>query len=162
LLLLVQILQPKVIMEQKPSGKGSHLHFQVRKCIKVEKRNKKKTYLRNSEGFLYDDGFYEVVDYDNGYNGCIDPGLFYSDLFNVDLSYKDNGLDVERLQIFLKEYGTFTYPNVTGYYGEETRKAVYAFQIKEKVSNPLLLRLYKGRYCHEATRKRLNELLNNI
>lgn len=63
---------------QKKTGQGSHLHFQVRKCVKVDKREKGKKYLRSSRGYLRSDKqYYEVVEYSNGYNGCVDPNMFY-------------------------------------------------------------------------------------
>ena len=154
-----------ITREEKLAGStdGYHCHFQVRKCIRVTKRSKGKTYLRNSEGFLKRNNFYyEVVDYDLGYNGCVDPAPFLKDrphhVFSKNLTYKTTDLDVIKLQECLKDYGTFTYDETTSYYGIETKKAVLAFQLKEKLGNPITLAWYGGKYCHEATRKRLNEL----
>jgi murein DD-endopeptidase MepM/ murein hydrolase activator NlpD len=68
----------KVTPAQKKTGKGSHLHFQVRKCTRVKTRERGRTYLRNSKGYLKRNGFYyEVVDYDKGYSGCVNPSMFY-------------------------------------------------------------------------------------
>lgn len=65
-------------LAQREKGAGSHLHFQVRKCKRVKRRSGTKVYLRHSNGFLKRNGYYyEVVDYDNGVNGCVDPALFY-------------------------------------------------------------------------------------
>jgi murein DD-endopeptidase MepM/ murein hydrolase activator NlpD len=60
-------------------GKGSHLHGpQLRKCIKVKTRTRGKKYLKNAKGYFKRDGkYYEIVDYDNGYWGCIDPAPHY-------------------------------------------------------------------------------------
>lgn len=158
----------EVTKEERLEGShaGHHVHFQVRKCIRVEKRDKKKFYLKTSHGFLRRNGFYyEIVDYDNGYNGCVDPHPFQKKrpeyTFLVNLEFKTKHPDVKKLQECLTSYGTFTYPEITDYYGEETRKAVYAFQVAEKVASPLILRYYGGKFCHEATRKRLNELFAN-
>jgi murein DD-endopeptidase MepM/ murein hydrolase activator NlpD len=69
----------RVPLSEKDSGKGSHLHFQFRKCIRVKKTSQGKKYILTSRGKLKREGFYyEIVDYDNGYNGCIDPSPFYS------------------------------------------------------------------------------------
>lgn len=67
-----------VSKEEKATGKGSHLHFQARLCQLVKERDKKKTYLRNSKGYITKyRKYYEVIDYDNGFNGCIDPAIFF-------------------------------------------------------------------------------------
>ena len=43
------------------------------------------------------------------------------------------GEDVKSLQLFLKNKGFFTYPTLTGYFGEITKKAVIAFQSSQKI-----------------------------
>lgn len=157
-----------VTREEKLGGSqaGHHLHFQVRKLKRVSKRNSKNMYVRNSEGHLKRNGFfYEVVDYNNGYNGCIDPMPFLRPRplyqFTKNLSYKQVDLDVMKLQEVLKDYGTFTGDEITAFYGEETRKAVFAFQLAEKVASPIVLWANRGKFCHEATRRRLNELYSH-
>ena len=87
----------KVTKAQKKLGIGSHLHFQARKLVKVKKRDRKKKYLRDNNQYLKRDGYYyEVVNYDNGYNGCVDPALHYSlslkELFNLILILKRLGI----------------------------------------------------------------------
>jgi murein DD-endopeptidase MepM/ murein hydrolase activator NlpD len=58
---------------------GTHLHFQVRKCIKVSKTKSNKFYISDSNGLVkFDNKFIEIVDYQNGYNGCVDPKPFFS------------------------------------------------------------------------------------
>lgn len=156
--------------EEKLGGStaGFHTHFQTRKCIRVTKRDPKKHYLENSEGRLKrNDFYYEIVDYDNGYNGCVDPAPFLKDrpshIFLKNLKYKDTDLEVMNLQACLQDYGTFIYPELTTYYGEETRKAVLAFQVKEKVAPWYTVLLpNQGKYVYEATRKRLNELYGSL
>jgi len=119
-----------VTPEEKPTGKGTHLHFQVRKCIRVKKRTSGKQYIRNSEGFLKSGKlFYEVVDYENGYNGCVSPNLFYA----KELTLGSRGDEVVKLQQMLKDKGFFTYPTCTGYYGEITAKAVTDYQKANKL-----------------------------
>lgn len=139
-----------VTPEEKPSGKGSHLHFQIRKCIKVSKRSSKKKYIRNSEGYVKLDGqFIEIVDYDNGYNGCIDPTPFYAPPkpkiypFYRDLTLGDRGADVKELQKFLNEQG-FTLAqkgwgspgNETEYFGSLTKRALARFQQANGINPP--------------------------
>lgn len=160
-----------VTPEEKPSGKGSHLHFQVRKCIKVKKRSAKKQYLRNSEGFLKrGDYFFEVVDYTNGYNGCISPEQFYSPslspepqkhYFTKDLQVGDRGEEVKKLQDALKRLNVF--PNniqSTGYFGKITKSAVISFQnqFKDEILKPAGLTQGTG-YFGEHTRNFLNTLI---
>lgn len=127
----------QVTPEEKATGKGSHLHFQVRKLIRVPKRNKGKTYIRNSEGYVVRKGmYYEVFDYSNGFNGCISPDQFYSPTlpespvkpkFERDLMKGDRGVDVSNLQQLLKEKGFFKV-TPTGYFGSVTQKALSDFQ----------------------------------
>lgn len=157
-----------VTREEKLAGSraGFHVHFQVRKCVRVAARDKTKTYLENEYGLLKRNGFYyEVVDYNNGYNGCVDPLPFLKDrpmhTFLHNLTYKQTDLEVKNLQECLRDYGTFTYPELTTLFGEETRKAVYAFQLAEKVAPWYTLVFYQGKNVYEQTRKRLNELYAN-
>jgi len=154
-----------ITREEKLSGStaGHHLHFQVRKLLRVAKRSNKRMYIRNSEGLVKRNGFfYEVFDNNNGYNGCVDPMQFLDNrpryTFASNLKFGDRSLEVKHLQEVLKHYGTFIFPETTLNYGEETRKAVLAFQLAEKVASTTTLWWNRGKFCHEATRKRLNEL----
>lgn len=62
------------------SRAGSHLHFQVRLCKKVRNLSEHNHYLYDGFGLFVRDGyFYEIVDYNEGYNGCIDPEPFFKD-----------------------------------------------------------------------------------
>jgi murein DD-endopeptidase MepM/ murein hydrolase activator NlpD len=58
-----------------PKHPGTHLHYQLRKCLRVATPESGKYYLQDERGDLYHDsnGYYEIVNYDNGYHGCIDP-----------------------------------------------------------------------------------------
>ena len=150
-----------VTPDEKVTGKGSHLHFQVRKLKRVKKRGKGQ-YIRNSEGFLKRNGyFYEVVDFENGYNGCIDPSLFYGGFtFNTDLKQGDIGTDVFELQSALKKLGYFKIKE-SGYYGEVTVQAVKDFQKDYEKSILWTIGLKKPTgYFGPSTRKVLNEVLN--
>jgi len=67
-----------VTKEERLNGShaGAHLHGpQVRPCRRVKFTSQGKQYLSDGYG-LYRDGaanYYEVIDYENGFNGCIDP-----------------------------------------------------------------------------------------
>jgi murein DD-endopeptidase MepM/ murein hydrolase activator NlpD len=150
-----------VTPEEKATGKGSHLHFQVRKLKRVKKRKKGEQYVRSSEGYVKRGGyFYEVVDYTNGYNGCIDPSQFYAEdtiiqpKFARDLTIGSKGEDVVILQDFLKEKGFFplSVPS-TGYFGNITKTALIGFQKANKIEPAF-------GYFGVITRSKLNALLS--
>lgn len=72
-----------VTLEEKQAGShaGTHLHFQVRKLkkesVNIPMGNLK--YINDGQKQLVLNGFrYFVVDYENGYNGCIDPMPFFA------------------------------------------------------------------------------------
>ena len=127
---------------------GDHLHFELKPNIK------------NSMGVWYN------VFQDNGYYGSVNPEPYFNKLyaqqakrFDKNLEYGQSGSEVLRLQSILKEMGFFTYPLCTGFYGSETAKAVLAFQWKYKIINSWQYIFYGGRYFHEKTRNKLNNLL---
>ncbi len=68
------------------SHAGAHLHGpQVRPVKKVTKRSSKKQYLQDSKGVLKKDGFYfEVIDYNNGFNGCVSLAPFSTETLATD------------------------------------------------------------------------------
>lgn len=55
------------------SKKGAHCHFQVRRLEKIKIKTGRKLLEDGSGVFKKDGYYYEIVDYDNGHNGCIDP-----------------------------------------------------------------------------------------
>ncbi|HEY6019624.1 MAG TPA: hypothetical protein VIY48_06910 [Candidatus Paceibacterota bacterium] len=56
------------------SHAGSHLHFQLRKCLRVPVTKPDHQYIIDGNGLYQKNGcYYEVVDYANGYHGCLDP-----------------------------------------------------------------------------------------
>lgn len=130
----------KVTLEQKKGGSqmGEHLHWQFRLVKPVVLQDKKKAYLYSDTGILKKDGYlYEIVDYDNKFNGCVDPSPFvewksaYSVLKNIfndtpktitkTLRYGSTGEQVKALQKILgiKQDGIF---------GVQTDRAVRNFQ----------------------------------
>lgn len=68
---------------QKRAGshQGAHIHLQVRVVVKEALStpvDSTKHYVNNGSGTLELDGFrYSVPEWDNGYNGCVDPSMFY-------------------------------------------------------------------------------------
>lgn len=60
------------------SRAGAHLHGpQVRPVKRVSEVSSNKQYLYDGSGLFQKDGFYyEIVDYGNGYNGCVNPFPF--------------------------------------------------------------------------------------
>lgn len=75
---------PVTVEERKNGSKaGTHLHFQVRECTKVTTTYTDKQYLIDANGALYKDaqGFYYLIpNFDNGFNGCIDPKRLYNNV----------------------------------------------------------------------------------
>jgi murein DD-endopeptidase MepM/ murein hydrolase activator NlpD len=73
----------EVTAAQKSAGShlGSHLHFQVRVLNKVPADQPNVAgihYLNDGVGELILNGFkYQIQNYDNGENGCVDPAIFF-------------------------------------------------------------------------------------
>jgi len=112
-----------------PSHPGAHLHFQVRKLVKIPKASSgfKSYLLRDANGVLERDGcYYQVHDYNNGYNGCVDPMPFFLGRFsfNRDMGYGQQSEDVLELQ---KRLGV-DYSTAPGYFGFRTMLAVLKYQ----------------------------------
>lgn len=115
------------------SQAGKHLHFQVRKCIKVSDTITGKQYLQDANGYVKSkEGlYYEVVDYYAGYNGCIDPAPFFTETkykFTRDLSFGSFGQDVVELQKRLGINPTFPI------FGPKTRTKLVEYQIAHGIS----------------------------
>lgn len=74
----------EVTLAEKLAGNhgGSHLHFQVRKMKKVaiaDATDPTAHYAMDGNGILSLNGYYyQVPEYDNGYNGCVDPAQFFT------------------------------------------------------------------------------------
>lgn len=147
----------QVTKEQKETGLGSHLHFQVRELKIVKSKTKGKKYIRNSEGDLkIFDHYFEVIDPDNGYAGCIDPSQFYEGAVKA-CKLGDNNDNVKLLQQKLSKMGFFTV-EPTGYYGNITRKAVFDFQLKYVPLTWYERTVLIGMYFGEKSVKAINAL----
>jgi hypothetical protein len=79
--------------------------------------------------------------------------------FSVNLKMGSRGTEVEYLQKALKQLGYFTLGYTTQYYGDYTRKAVFAFQLAEKVDTPEELAKLNGEYFGPRSRATMNALL---
>lgn len=113
--------------KQAGSHAGAHLHYQVRQCVQVPQNTVQKPgeyYLNNGVGGLVLNGFkYRVLDWNNGFNGCVNPMQFFlpGHQFAHDLYQGTTGAEVVQLQ---QRLGVIT----TGYFGALTFKAVKAYQ----------------------------------
>lgn len=132
----------RVSKEKKDAGShaGAHLHFQVRKCVRSQMTEADKRYINDASGILdYHGSWLEIVDYNNGYNGCIDPSSFFEKIFffsknlwmgmkNADVKELQKRLNVEQTGFFgvltfgavRKFQGQYHLPT-TGFVGELTR-----------------------------------------
>jgi len=129
---------------------GDHLHFGLKPVAKNEPNNTWGNILQN-----------------NGYQGSIDPSPYFNGkyaedlhkfIFNKDIELGDSNEDVKQLQRKLRFLGYFTYPKDTGYYGENTRNAVYKFQLDNVKLGWIAKNIYRGLYCHKITREALNKI----
>lgn len=68
----------------KGSKAGAHVHYQVRLLEKVAKKTGRQL-IYDGNGVLKRKGFYyEVPNYNNGYNGCVDPTPFWNGYYAGD------------------------------------------------------------------------------
>jgi hypothetical protein len=129
---------------------GHHRHYQKRPVIKTKTLNGQA--LSTAQGTYRDEdgNYYQVYDYKNGFNGCVDWTL---PLFNRDLSYVQGnqmtGYDVYLLQkVLVLEVG-FDPADCIGTFGPKTKLAVEALQKKHNIA-PV------AGYCGALTRGYLN------
>lgn len=124
----------KVTREMKLAGStaGTHLHFQVRLILPVEKKNSKAYYINN--GGKIQGKYFEIPLYKNGIKGCINPLSMFSGKYPKEkvlkvertLRYGDRGEDVKILQKSLNI-------KADGVFGTQTLKAVKDFQKANKL-----------------------------
>lgn len=80
--------------------------------------------------------------------------------FMLAMEFGQRSTEIARLQDYMKAKGYFPSSiESTGYYGNITALAVYNFQVAFKVASPAVLNKHKGKYCHAATLKGIN---NNL
>lgn len=69
-------------MQAAGDTRGNHLHTQYRPVRKVKKITKGMHYLNLLSGKRYKDEngyYYEIVNYDNGFNGCVNPMNYHTE-----------------------------------------------------------------------------------
>lgn|SRR3990167_6447872 len=122
---------------------NSHLHFGIKPIAQGEKEWE-----------------WNNLEQKNGFNGAIDPEpyLYFKERFNDVMKYGMSNVDIARLQFKLQELGFFTYPKITGFYGEITRRAVLAFQKAYRVASLLELEWVNGERVGLKTLAKLNNL----
>jgi murein DD-endopeptidase MepM/ murein hydrolase activator NlpD len=137
----------EVTREEKEKGSiaGSHLHLQLRMIAPTETKVKSATHLKDEKGYFKRDGLYFVVlNYSNGFVGCIDlePFMVYESAVATivdkilspfikesimrNLRYGNRGEDVKTLQKLLAIQSD-------GIFGKQTDSAVREFQRKSKL-----------------------------
>lgn len=95
------------------------------------------------------------------YNEMPTPEPGFSHNFQVNLSLNQSGEEVIALQKALKIDGEFPMAvPATGFYGDVTRRAVLAFQLKYKVDTVTELNRLAGKTVGPKTRAQLNLLFN--
>ena len=128
---------------------GTHLHFGIKPIAQGEQEWQ-----------------YDNVAQSNGYNGAIDPMPYLTgynmdnrDVFRNVMKQGQRSGDIIRLQNILKELGYFPREiESTGYYGNETRKAVFQFQFDHKVASILEIYALRGTQAGPKTLLKLNNL----
>ena len=119
-------IQITLEMQRRGDQRGTHTHWQKRPYKKVLKRDPSKSYLTSQSDMNWgspfyqdkDGYFYEIWNYDNGYNGCVD---LFKPIFQRDLFVGRSGYDVACLQRFL-------HVEATGYFGMFTMVTLRAWQ----------------------------------
>lgn len=137
------------------ASSGDHLHFEL------------KAVMPDPD----EPDYYFNVFQKNGFFGAVDPAPYFNGLYAEDftkpvvlktltenLQMGESKEAVKNLQTILQRHGFFTYPYITDFYGNETRKAVLAFQLKYKVIT-WGMESFWGFYCGPKTRAALNKLL---
>lgn len=126
-------IQITLAMQKAGDKRGSHRHDQKRPCVKVTRTVSTRNYLQTSHGTYRDQEgyYYEVYDYNNGYNGCVD---FMKPLFPRDLAKGASGYDVYLFQKALVLEGLFSPDDCIGVFGPKTLAAASAFQKKHSIS----------------------------
>ncbi len=112
---------------------GHHRHYQKRPVTKVKFTDETKRYFQTAQGLYIDpDGnYYEIYDYENGFNGCVD---WSAPLFPCDLQQGMTGYDVFLLQKALAFEVGFSPYDCIGIFGQKTAAAVMALQKKHGIS----------------------------
>lgn len=125
--------QITLAMQTAGDLRGSHRHEQKRPYQKVATLDGVGLSIEGGGMCTYQGFYYQVFDYTNGFNGCVDIDKA---VFQRDLWIGAEGYDVYVLQRILASKGFLTVPP-TGYYGRYTAAAVSAYQKASGIS-PIL------------------------
>ena len=145
----------KITKEDKLAGSkaGTHLHFQVREVIPTDTRNRNKQYLENSKGVYKRNGqYFEILDYNNGYLGCIDPMPFFNESYandvqkpkvehsvkhrwSVNLQYGQYHEDIKQAQRAFMVLGLMdpVPEHELGWFGKKTEQAMFKYQASRAI-----------------------------
>lgn len=124
--------QITLAMQKAGDQRGHHRHNQKRPVMKVQHTQPGQFYLDcysdSPAGTLFctANNYYQIWNYLNGYNGCIDPSI---SVFQRNLQFGMSGYDVYVLQNVLAKEGLATYAP-TGYFGNLTKNSMVALQDK--------------------------------
>lgn len=138
-------IQITLAMQKAGDQRGHHRHYQKRPFWKSKTKTEPALSGNNDVAGTYrdEDGYYyNIFDYHNGFNGCVDPTL---PVFNRDLEKGKEGYDVYVLQRMLQ------IPDANGHFGPLTYAALVAFQKAHSVSGT--------GYCGPVTRAVLNKMV---
>lgn len=113
-------------MSSAGDTRGYHRHYQMRPYKKVKRTSWGNQYLSTTTGIYLDsdNNYYEIINFNNGYNGCID---FSQKLFQRNLTVGMSGYDVLVLQRIFKKEQLFTV-EPTGFFGPVTLAAAVKYQ----------------------------------
>lgn len=145
-------VQITLAMQVAGDQRGAHRHIQKRPIFKTKTLSSAALSSYNDLGGNYRDiqGFYyQIWNYNNGFNGCVDP---YKPIFDRDLYIGSEGYDVFVLQRILGLLRHFK-AEPTGFYGPFTAAAVSSYQKINGIS-PIL------GYFGSKTRASISEYLS--
>lgn len=124
----------QVTEEQKENGSkaGTHVHFQIRRLRKSKIPSLNSLTTDGIHDFIDPDGYhFDIPNYYNGFNGCIDPmqfiGLQNNYQFKSNMKTYSVSTEVYQLQKRLVRLGFGSFA-ATGFFGDKTKKAVILYQ----------------------------------
>lgn len=123
---------------------GSHLHFGLKPIALT--------------GTAHEEYNFYNTNQNNGYAGAIDPMPYLPKKYQFlkNMEYGNRSADVAQLQQRLINMGYNLPSGATGFYGNETKAAVFIFQSLYVPMSWTERYVYKGKYCGAKTRAKLN------
>jgi len=151
-------------MQKEGDRRGSHRHDQARQLRKALKRTDGVPYLTGLGGgvFNLDNYFYEIVNFNNGYNGCFDWTSYLPSHreFTKEMKYLDFNTDVQKLQAFFIRTG-YMMPVAEsdfGWYGKKTAVAIKKFMVDTGTLSRWERLFWHGMTVGPKTLKALNQV----